>query len=221
MEIYGFNERAQTHAERAGWVREGVRRKAYDRQGDWVDGVLYGIVREDSGPGRRRPARAQRRGLHGRRRGWRRNRPVARAASGDPSLDHDRVRHVCDRLLPGVARSVLEDDDQRAPGGVGRTLAGGKAHVSVRPALEHELAEPGPRSPAAMFPARDKLEDERRLQRRTSPSARRARCAASAPTAVRGRRWGRQAPPELAESAADERSRSLDSLPSCAASTAA
>ena len=47
MEIYGFNERAQAHAERAGWVREGVRRKAYDRQGEWVDGVLYGIVRED------------------------------------------------------------------------------------------------------------------------------------------------------------------------------
>jgi RimJ/RimL family protein N-acetyltransferase len=51
MEIYGFNERAQAHAERAGWVREGVRRKAYDRHGEWVDGVLYGIVREDvSGP---------------------------------------------------------------------------------------------------------------------------------------------------------------------------
>ncbi|HKG11623.1 MAG TPA: GNAT family protein [Gaiellaceae bacterium] len=47
MEIYGFNERAQTHAERAGWLREGVRRKAYDRRGEWVDGVLYGIVRED------------------------------------------------------------------------------------------------------------------------------------------------------------------------------
>ena len=47
MEIYGFNERAQAHAERAGWVREGVRRKAYDRHGEWTDGVLYGIVRED------------------------------------------------------------------------------------------------------------------------------------------------------------------------------
>jgi RimJ/RimL family protein N-acetyltransferase len=47
MEIYGFNERAQAHAERAGWVREGVRRKAYDRHGEWVDGILYGIVRED------------------------------------------------------------------------------------------------------------------------------------------------------------------------------
>jgi RimJ/RimL family protein N-acetyltransferase len=47
MEIYSFNERAQAHAERAGWVREGVRRKAYDRHGEWMDGILYGIVRED------------------------------------------------------------------------------------------------------------------------------------------------------------------------------
>jgi RimJ/RimL family protein N-acetyltransferase len=47
LEIYGFNERAIHHAERAGFVREGVRRKAYDRHGDWVDGVLYGLVRED------------------------------------------------------------------------------------------------------------------------------------------------------------------------------
>jgi RimJ/RimL family protein N-acetyltransferase len=47
MEIYGFNERAHAHAERAGWVREGVRRKAYDRHGEWVDSVLYGLVHED------------------------------------------------------------------------------------------------------------------------------------------------------------------------------
>ena len=47
MEIYGFNERAQRHAERAGWVREGVKRKAYLRHEDWVDGVIFGIVRED------------------------------------------------------------------------------------------------------------------------------------------------------------------------------
>jgi RimJ/RimL family protein N-acetyltransferase len=47
LEIYGFNERAQRHAERAGFVREGVRRKAYDRDGEWVDGVIYGLVRED------------------------------------------------------------------------------------------------------------------------------------------------------------------------------
>jgi len=47
LEIYGFNERAQAHAERAGFVREGVRRRAYDRRGDWADGVLFGLVRED------------------------------------------------------------------------------------------------------------------------------------------------------------------------------
>jgi RimJ/RimL family protein N-acetyltransferase len=47
LEIYGFNERAQRHAERAGFVREGVRRRAYWRHEQWVDGVLYGLVRED------------------------------------------------------------------------------------------------------------------------------------------------------------------------------
>ena len=50
LEIYGFNERAQRHAERAGFVREGVRRKAYDRHGEWVDGVIYGLLREDLEP---------------------------------------------------------------------------------------------------------------------------------------------------------------------------
>ena len=47
MEIYGFNERAMRHAERSGFVREGVRRKAYWRNDEWVDGVLYGLVAED------------------------------------------------------------------------------------------------------------------------------------------------------------------------------
>ena len=47
LEIYGFNERAQRHAERAGFVKEGVRRKAYRRHGEWVDGVMFGLVRED------------------------------------------------------------------------------------------------------------------------------------------------------------------------------
>jgi RimJ/RimL family protein N-acetyltransferase len=47
LEIYGFNERAIEHAERAGFVREGARRKAYWRHGEWVDGVLFGLVRED------------------------------------------------------------------------------------------------------------------------------------------------------------------------------
>jgi RimJ/RimL family protein N-acetyltransferase len=47
LEIYGFNERAMRHAERSGFVREGVRRKAYWRNDEWVDGVLYGLVAED------------------------------------------------------------------------------------------------------------------------------------------------------------------------------
>ncbi|MGH3019797.1 MAG: GNAT family N-acetyltransferase [Gaiellaceae bacterium] len=47
LEVYGFNERALRHFERAGFVKEGVRRKAYRRHGEWVDGINYGIVRED------------------------------------------------------------------------------------------------------------------------------------------------------------------------------
>ena len=47
LEVYGFNERALRHAERSGFIREGVRRKAYRRNDQWVDGVLYGLVAED------------------------------------------------------------------------------------------------------------------------------------------------------------------------------
>ncbi|HET8606872.1 MAG TPA: GNAT family protein [Gaiellaceae bacterium] len=47
LECYGFNERAIRHAERSGFTREGVKRKAYRRHGEWVDGVLFGLIRED------------------------------------------------------------------------------------------------------------------------------------------------------------------------------
>ena len=47
LECYGFNERAIRHFERAGYAQEGVRRKAYWRNDGWVDGVLFGLVRED------------------------------------------------------------------------------------------------------------------------------------------------------------------------------
>jgi aminoglycoside 6'-N-acetyltransferase len=47
LEVYGFNERAQRHAERSGFVREGVKRLAYRRGDGWVDGVLYALVAED------------------------------------------------------------------------------------------------------------------------------------------------------------------------------
>lgn len=49
LEIYGFNERALAHAERVGYVREGVRRRAYWRHGGWVDGVLYSLLAEEAG----------------------------------------------------------------------------------------------------------------------------------------------------------------------------
>jgi RimJ/RimL family protein N-acetyltransferase len=47
LEIYAFNERALAHAERAGFVREGVKRKAYLRHGDRVDAVMFALLRED------------------------------------------------------------------------------------------------------------------------------------------------------------------------------
>ncbi len=47
MKVYGFNERALAHAERVGWVREGVLRKAYWRHDQWVDGVTFAILDEE------------------------------------------------------------------------------------------------------------------------------------------------------------------------------
>ena len=47
LEVYGFNARGQRLFERAGFVREGVRRKAYWRHGAWQDGIHYGLVEED------------------------------------------------------------------------------------------------------------------------------------------------------------------------------
>ena len=49
LEIYAFNERACAHAERVGFVREGRKRKAYLKDGEWVDTVLYALLAEDLG----------------------------------------------------------------------------------------------------------------------------------------------------------------------------
>ena len=46
-EVYGFNAPAQRVFERAGFVSEGVRRRAYDRAGDWQDGVRFGLLADD------------------------------------------------------------------------------------------------------------------------------------------------------------------------------
>jgi RimJ/RimL family protein N-acetyltransferase len=47
LQIYGFNERAIAHAERSGFVREGVKRRAYLRDGEWQDAVLFSLLRDE------------------------------------------------------------------------------------------------------------------------------------------------------------------------------
>ena len=47
LACYGFNERAIRHSERVGFVREGVKRRAYLRHGEWQDAVLFALLRED------------------------------------------------------------------------------------------------------------------------------------------------------------------------------
>jgi len=47
LQIYGFNERAIAHAERCGYVREGGKRKAYEKHGEWQDAVLFSLLREE------------------------------------------------------------------------------------------------------------------------------------------------------------------------------
>ena len=47
IQIYGFNERALAHAERVGYVREGVKRKAYLKLGEWQDAVVFSMLQEE------------------------------------------------------------------------------------------------------------------------------------------------------------------------------
>lgn len=47
LEIYASNERACAHADRVGFVREGRKRQAYLKDGEWVDTVLYALIPED------------------------------------------------------------------------------------------------------------------------------------------------------------------------------
>ena len=50
-EVYGFNTPAQRMFERAGFTREGVRRRAYHRAGDWQDGVRFGLLADELAAG--------------------------------------------------------------------------------------------------------------------------------------------------------------------------
>jgi RimJ/RimL family protein N-acetyltransferase len=47
LQIYGFNERAIAQAARVGYVREGVKRKAYLKNGEWQDAVLFSLLQEE------------------------------------------------------------------------------------------------------------------------------------------------------------------------------
>ena len=47
LACYGSNERAIRHSERVGFLREGVKRRAYLRHGEWQDAVLFALLRED------------------------------------------------------------------------------------------------------------------------------------------------------------------------------
>jgi RimJ/RimL family protein N-acetyltransferase len=47
VQVYGFNERAIAHAARVGYVREGVRRRAYLKNGAWQDAVLFSLLQEE------------------------------------------------------------------------------------------------------------------------------------------------------------------------------
>jgi RimJ/RimL family protein N-acetyltransferase len=46
-EVLGFNVAAQNVFERAGFQREGVRRRAYDRAGEWQDGVRFALLADE------------------------------------------------------------------------------------------------------------------------------------------------------------------------------
>jgi RimJ/RimL family protein N-acetyltransferase len=46
-EVYGDNIAGQRLFERSGFTREGTRRGAYRRRGQWLDGVLYGLLAEE------------------------------------------------------------------------------------------------------------------------------------------------------------------------------
>lgn len=46
-EVYGFNLGGRRVFERAGFVQEGVRRRAYDREDGWQDGIRYGLLSDE------------------------------------------------------------------------------------------------------------------------------------------------------------------------------
>jgi RimJ/RimL family protein N-acetyltransferase len=62
LKVYGFNERAIAHVEASGYVREGVKRRAYLKDGVWTDAVMFALTQEDldAEPGPHRTPRQDR-----------------------------------------------------------------------------------------------------------------------------------------------------------------
>ncbi len=50
LETYAYNEAGIRASERAGFVREGVRRQAFWRRDAWQDGVLFGLLADELAP---------------------------------------------------------------------------------------------------------------------------------------------------------------------------
>jgi RimJ/RimL family protein N-acetyltransferase len=50
LACYAYNDRAIRHAERVGFVREGVKRRAYLRHGEWQDAVEFGLLADERLP---------------------------------------------------------------------------------------------------------------------------------------------------------------------------
>jgi putative acetyltransferase len=47
LACFAYNERAIAHAERSGFVREGVKRRAYLRHGEWQDAVQFALLADE------------------------------------------------------------------------------------------------------------------------------------------------------------------------------
>lgn len=109
LEVYGYNERALRLFERAGFVREGTKRKAYWRDGSWHDGVTFGLVAEDL------------------------EREATPTVCVVGSVNLDLV--VASARLPQPGETIAGRSLERIPGGKGANQAVAAARLGARTAL--------------------------------------------------------------------------------------
>jgi RimJ/RimL family protein N-acetyltransferase len=65
-QVYGDNPAGQRLFERAGFAREGSRRRAYWRRDQWLDGIFYGLLAEELADAPIGAGRARAHGQYGR-----------------------------------------------------------------------------------------------------------------------------------------------------------